>query len=763
MSFKLKIQEAVELGLSIAEIEAGLLGRDMSPEELSEYHSAKAAWKIAEAKRKAAKRESYRHESKAKIMRTRQEREAMIDAELDEARKHINWARRRRAESTPGLWLKTYGMGVFVDDAPPPYGVEVLDAMYRAVGDNSRPHQLIMARGEGKTSYTEGIGGEAISTGLRKYIFIISESGDAAKDILQDILRLFESEPYATDYPDISVPYRLKNGVSKRRQTYRGRDTQLSWNSRRIYLPVLVGPDGKTPVPTSGSVIQSVGIKGGIRGKKRGTLRPDMVFLDDLQTEEDAENPARVSKLLKLIRGGVMNLGGKRKLAVLATATIIEPDDLAEQLAADKAWKTTKYCAIITWPKDYESDPEGGLWAQYFDLFDDENAREVSHRGSLDFYRKHRKAMDEGAVVFNPKRFHRADGHISALQKFMDKLHEIGRAAFDAEYQNQPHRSESVVRVSVPLVLSRVRKGTKPGDTMPGTVYTVASTDINPGYCITTTILDFDVQRTTFLKAYRFQTVHIPDNLTDTLFDQAVFNALAKTSRELAAQGIHLDDWVIDAGGKQFKTVTRFCREPVAQEPGVTPMAMLGRAGQSWNPNVRSRVRAARDFTVLCKDAEGRRWIAWNADEYKEAVHVALNAEPGAPGGMTLFDGGKNHGKLAAQICNETLKRKVPIKSKNGADTFDRAWKSKDPHDVLDTLAQAFAAAANFGITGAENFRKGRKKVKIGSASSGHQEKTADPASSPSAPTAKAAPAAPAAAAPATTFSAKPKIKIGHA
>ena len=61
---------------------------------------------------------------------------------------------------------------------------------------------------------------------------------------------------------------------------------------------------------------------------------------------------------------------------------------------------------------------------------------------------------------------------------------------------------------------------------------------------------------------------------------------------------------------------------------------MLGRAGQNWNPNVRSRIRSEKNATVLCRDPQGRRWLAWNADEYKEKMHRAWGAEPGGGGNI---------------------------------------------------------------------------------------------------------------------------------
>lgn len=85
--------------------------------------------------------------------------------------------------------------------------------------------------------------------------------------------------------------------------------------------------------------------------------------------------------------------------------------------------------AIISYPKHKE------LWEEYFKLYDAERLEgDDKHNESLKFYEDNREAMDEGAEVFNPSRFSRKDGHISALQKLLELEHNIGKAAFQAEY-----------------------------------------------------------------------------------------------------------------------------------------------------------------------------------------------------------------------------------------------------------------------------------------------------------------------------------------
>lgn len=107
---------------------------------------------------------------------------------------------------------------------------------------------------------------------------------------------------------------------------------------------------------------------------KVGRLRPDICLLDDIQTAESAANPEQVLKLLDLIKKDIMNLSSRGKLAVLMTSTPLLAEDLCEKIENDIAWKTTKYPAIIKWPKDMTDNPDDGLWARYFKMYDTELA-----------------------------------------------------------------------------------------------------------------------------------------------------------------------------------------------------------------------------------------------------------------------------------------------------------------------------------------------------------------------------------------------------
>jgi len=163
------------------------------------------------------------------------------------------------------------------------------------------------------------------------------------------------------------LPFALCNGSFRRRQQYRGTPTEISKRATQIVLARLRHDSGEE-IPTSGSILTIKGITSGLRGMRKSLLRPTLVLLDDIQDSEDAANPETVKKYLDIIRKDIQGLGGKERLSILATATPILPEDLAEQLKADaKNWKTTTYPAIIRYPDNM------ALWEEYFRLYDRES------------------------------------------------------------------------------------------------------------------------------------------------------------------------------------------------------------------------------------------------------------------------------------------------------------------------------------------------------------------------------------------------------
>ena len=166
---------------------------------------------------------------------------------------------------------------------------------------------------------------------------------------------------------------------------------------------------------------------------------------------------------------------------------------------------------------------------------------------------------------------------------------------------------------------------------------------------------------------------------------------------------VKIDGWGIDASGVPFDAVTMFTKTS-AQTVGIPACAMLGRASHVYNGFVRSRLRDEMNKTVLCGDPQehvkagaGKRYMFWDSDFYRMTVHKAFLASVGSSGSCTLFNGtAEEHADYAMQVCNERLL--LIQHKKDGRDIY--TWKTKEPHDALDSTAQAFAVAASQGISG---------------------------------------------------------------
>lgn len=655
---------------------------------------------------------------------------ADIGADLDRAIDGINWRMRHRAERDFLYFLKTYCTGgaddgAFLEMAPPPPMVPIVRDMEQAIGDSSIPYHIRMPRGHGKTAYTKGGAKWTIATGQRHYALAVGSNSENAENIIDDVFAgITQNAAFIRDFPEIAVPFLKMGGAYQRAktQTFHNVLTNAKKSAQRIVLPTILNPKTGKPFPSSGAILEAVGFSSGARGKAKLTVRPDFVIFDDLQTDDLAGSDGQVQKAVRKIKKTFMGLAGHRKkIAAIMTSTPIEADDLSETFAADQSWRTKTYKMIQSWPKchnpeatDAERKGIRDLWREYWDIFTAEkDAGRPPHKKANRFYRKHRKEMDEGAAVLNPENYD-PDTEVSGIQHAMNLYFRDGPETFYSEYQMQPPRSAFAFALSARHILSRIRRGVAPGTIPPESVLTVAATDVNPGYALSTVVISFDVQLTAFVVAYHVTKIRIPETLNDVEFDRRVYDALAAHGREIAAQGIPIDLWGIDAGGRQFRPVTRFVAN-AAELTGLKAVAMLGRAGQNWNPNVRSRIRAERNETILCRDQERRRWIAWNADAYKERAQKAWNAEVGAPGGLSLFDGNANHSDFASQVANEKLLEKKKIKTPDGKDRFAYKWRTKNPHDYGDCVAMCYALAGSEGLTGeGDTMKKTKKRIAIG-------------------------------------------------
>lgn len=664
--------------------------------EKTEKTKKKSVWKNPTGERGAAYRAR-----KMLDQRVRADSAYSIDAEYQEAVARIDWDRRNHARESLVAFINTYLVGSLFTFSPDGKMTEALRAMEASL-TSARPFNIELPRGSGKTTAAEAMCLFLLSYGIRKFLVVISNNQRAAGNILNDLYHIISdgSSVFAVDFPEVCLPFVIANGSFRRRQTIRGKLVEISKNATNLQFPSINDEDGK-PLPTSGSVITCRGMTSGVRGLKVGSLRPDLAILDDLQDREIAKSAEQVDKVLDFIRKDVVNLSSGKKLAILMTSTPICSDDLCQKIEADPNWRTTKFRAVIKWPRDIIKNGDNGLWGQYFALYDAENMSNAAHDGSLKFYRAHRKEMDEGAELFS-SRYDEADGHISDLQALMEKRHLIGKAAFASEMQMSPQRESFALDITPSDIAKNI--GSFPRASVPdGYRLTVGALDLNVSHAVTLVIKSYKPDMSSVVLIHKIFPASIPTTLSDADYSNRVTAALDAVAKFLSSLDIHLDALGVDAGGRNWDVVcswARFCKE----KHGLSACAMAGRASHRFNAFSRSRLRDAQNRTVLCGDpaeharaGSGQKYLFFDSDYYREKVQRALLTPLGGLGGCQLYNADPSeHVEYASQVCNERIRHVRHLS--DGRDEYE--WISKEPHDYLDASAMCDAIAGSYGLSG---------------------------------------------------------------
>ncbi|MCE9531696.1 MAG: hypothetical protein K8T89_11325 [Planctomycetes bacterium] len=170
--------------------------------------------------------------------------------------------------------------------------IDVIKLIQRIVLEGGRAAFAIY-RGGGKTTICEAAAEWAELNGHRKFCVIIGSTGEAAAEILSSIqLDLETNDLLLEDFPEAIYPIRKLEGEARRcaRQTHQGVRTRIEWSATGIAFPNIPG------AVSAGAIVHVVGMTGRIRGLKRGNLRPDLLLIDDPQTDDTAISPISNAK-----------------------------------------------------------------------------------------------------------------------------------------------------------------------------------------------------------------------------------------------------------------------------------------------------------------------------------------------------------------------------------------------------------------------------------------------------------------------------------
>lgn len=366
---------------------------------------------------------------------------ARADARAIEIPQCANQKRRNAAISSLWDFGQTYFASKFYIEAAPVHR-DLTTTLEKIIRDGGNEAD-VLPRGSAKTTWMEIAVMWAVFAGLRKFVVLVAGTGDMASGMLDSIKAEIETnEELAEDFPEICFPIRELDGIGIRGKSMtlraQPKDIPLNfeWKRGKITFPAV--PDS----PALGAVIRPVGIEGNLRGLKHKTpdgktIRPDLVLIDDPQTRESASSPHQVRERLNTINGDILGLAGPRKkIAAMVAATIIQRNDVADQLTDRKlfpVWQGRRVPMVSVWPVRHED-----LWmTEYAELRKAaQRAGDSEAKEATAFYVEHRAEMDNGASVYWPARFNKDEA--SALQHAYNLLIDYGRHVFFSEYQNDP-------------------------------------------------------------------------------------------------------------------------------------------------------------------------------------------------------------------------------------------------------------------------------------------------------------------------------------
>jgi hypothetical protein len=585
-----------------------------------------------------------------------------------------------------------------------------------------------MPRGSGKTTLCEWASIWALLHGHRQFIVIVGSDQAIAEQMLDSIKsHLEQNDLLAKDFPDATFPIRALEGINKRArgQTIDGRSTKIQWDADQITLATVPGGI------SSGAAVRVAGITGRIRGLRHTrpdgrTIRPDLVLIDDPQTDESASSPSQCATREKTLAGAILGLAGPGKnISGLCTVTVIRTDDLADRLLDRQrhpSWQGERTKLVYEWP-DAEDD-----WSEYAELRR-EGQRDGTGTGRADeFYRQRQTRMDAGSRVAWPER--KAAGDLSAIQHAWNLRIDRGESAFNAEFQNAPLAdditTDKLDKRQLPLRATNIARGVVPA----GHTKLTAFVDVQERL-LYWLVCSWSESFGGHVVAYgshpdQGSSFYEAGSARKTLalatpgasFEAALRAGLDETARLLLSREWKREDGVpmrisqvlVDSNWGQSTAVVRnFCRStPFAAQILPSRGKGVGASGTPMGPRKNRGDRGGLNWLVG-KTAEGVQIEAtYDTNFWKTFTSARLRLGLGDPEAIMFHAG--NHEMLIEHLISE-----FPVRVEARGRSVDE-WKSvaRENH-YWDCLVGAAVAASITGLEPAASeggFRK-RKKVSI--------------------------------------------------
>ncbi|WP_310610575.1 phage terminase large subunit [Limnohabitans sp.] len=285
-----------------------------------------------------------------------------------------------------------------------------LPAVIDGPTDGREVHQA--PRGEAKSTYETQLGSlwcicrakwldqhgaaRGIARKARKHLIgIVMNTEEQAAEMLESIKAELDTNPrLAQDFPEACGQGRVWQAT-----------TAITANN----IKIRIGGTGKK-----------------LRGMKHGPHRPDLIFLDDLENDEQVKNKAQREKVQNFVLAAVLGLAPPQGgMDVFWPGTSLHYDAAINRVSRAPGWRRRVFKAIMVWPDNM------ALWEQWEAIYtrtgtDDEKVRFEDEANA--FYKANKAAMDAGAVVSWPE--------VRPLYRLMC-IRATNHDSFNQEYQNE--------------------------------------------------------------------------------------------------------------------------------------------------------------------------------------------------------------------------------------------------------------------------------------------------------------------------------------
>lgn len=258
-------------------------------------------------------------------------------------------------------------------------------------------------RGEAKSTYETQLGSLwCIVTGRKHMIGILMNTEEQSAEMLESIKAELDTNPrLAMDFP----------GACGRGRVWQA-TTAITVNN----IKLRIGGTGKK-----------------IRGMKHGPHRPDLIFLDDLENDDNVRDKSQRDKVEKYVLSAVLGLAGPGGgMDVFWVGTSLHYDAAINRVSRKPGWRRRIFKSIMQWPDNM------ALWERWEGIYtagaDDDDAKEAAEAEALAFYQANKTAMDAGAVVSWPE--------VRPLYRLMC-MRATDHDAFNQEQQNEAGNDET--------------------------------------------------------------------------------------------------------------------------------------------------------------------------------------------------------------------------------------------------------------------------------------------------------------------------------